>query len=94
MSTTDTGRARYTIDLDPAARERLNELAKTYKLTQGEAIEVLLDLSRTMLDTTVAEAMQRKRTDKLEDRAWKRRVAAKLRQLPPEKLAQVEALAS
>ena len=92
-TTTNPARPRYTIDLSTDARERLNELAKTHKLTQGEVIEVLLsDLEEITEGSKFDLLFKWKRKAKLDARTRARELAAKLRTLPPEALAQVEAL--
>jgi hypothetical protein len=90
MGTTNPARPRYTIDLSAEAREHLNQLAKTHKLTQGEAIEVMLDIIGGL--DNVDHIFAARRQHKLDARTRARELAAKLRTLPPEALAQVEAL--
>lgn len=81
---------RYTIDLDPTARERLHRLAKAYQLTQGEVIEVLVeDIDMPEPDTVFDRLLKSKRQEKLAQRAATRETLAKLKSLPPEEVAAI-----
>ena len=81
---------RYTIDLDPAARDRLHRLAKAYQLTQGEVIEVLVeDIDMPEPDTVFDRLLKSKRQAKLIQRAAAREAMAKLKSLSPDELAAV-----
>ena len=56
----------YTIKTDAEHQRKLSSLAKDYKITQGEVIEVMLD----NLDVeTMSEAFKRRREDKVAIRA-------------------------
>jgi hypothetical protein len=77
---------RYTMNISRGARDRLNELAGQFKITQGEVVEVLL----ARCDTSAhADAFKKARQDKLAVRAQKRAELAELRKLPPDKLHQL-----
>jgi hypothetical protein len=79
---------RYTIDLAPAARTRLAELAKQYKLTQGEVIEVLVLSVRDMEPETLVDNLLRaRRTEKEAERRQARELRERLRKLLPEERA-------
>ncbi|MFK3740942.1 hypothetical protein [Massilia sp. TN1-12] len=81
---------RYTIDLDPAARDRLHRLAKAYQLTQGEVIEVLVeDIDMPEPDTLFDRLFKSKRQAKLAQRAAARETMAKLKSLSPDELADI-----
>jgi hypothetical protein len=85
-----TKTTRYTIDLDPAARDRLHRLAKAYQLTQGEVIEVLVeDIDMPEPDTVFDRLLKSKRLEKLAQRAAARETLAKLKSLPPEEMAAI-----
>lgn len=94
-TTTDAASVRYTIDLDPAARERLSKLAKAYQLTQGEVIEVLVeDIDTPEPDTFLDKMLKSKRQEKVEGRVKKRKLMGVLRKMSPEQLADLEAMAA
>lgn len=81
---------RYTIDMDATARERLHRLAKAYQLTQGEVIEVLVDdIDMPEPDTVFDRLLKGKRQEKVAQRAAARETLAKLKNLPPDKLAAI-----
>jgi len=85
-----TKTTRYTIDLDPVARDRLHRLAKAYQLTQGEVIEVLVeDIDMPEPDTLFDRLLKSKRQEKLAQRAAARETLAKLKNLPPDELAAI-----
>jgi predicted GIY-YIG superfamily endonuclease len=86
-----TETVRYTIDIDPTAREELAAMATQYKLTQGEVIEVMLAFVRQA--DQMAPAMQTKREAKVADREKRRKLMATLRNMSPEQLAELNAIA-
>lgn len=90
MSTTQ--KTRYSIDMDDEHREKLATLAKRYKITQGEAIEVMLDFVEHA--DQIAPAMMARREAKLAARKEAKAarepakaLAKELLTLSPEQLA-------
>lgn len=88
---------RFSVDMDATAHGALSELAKGYKITQGEAIEVILafvsnlpQVERAALDT----AFKAKRTAKVAARKPKQELLAAFRKLSPEAQARVVAAAA
>lgn len=51
-NTEDAKRLRFSIDLDDEHRATLTAIAKSYKITQGEVIEALLDQAATEVITS------------------------------------------
>lgn len=76
-------RLRYTIDIDPEHRARLSEIAKEFKLTQGEVIAALLD---NMDLGALMNHLQARRQEKVAQRAAQKKIYQKLKELSPEQL--------
>jgi hypothetical protein len=83
------GMVRHTVVFTAAHKEKLRLIAKQHGVTQGEAVEVLLD---GMDSEALAELFKAKRAGKTDGRTAKTDLAKKLKGLPPEKLAQIQAI--
>lgn len=85
-STTLDARTRFSIDLNERHRDALAAIAKSYKITQGEVIEVLLDRADTTGDHLLGAALMAKRTSKVARRAPKKELYKQFKNLTPEQL--------
>lgn len=56
----DKGCVRYTMILSKESKDRLKQLAKTYKITHGEALEVILASDLSFLDKEFKAARENK----------------------------------
>ena len=81
-------RTRYTIDVTHPAREALSEMAKFYRITQGEVIEVLME--RASLDNGLGAALVAKREAKVLARNPKKAILDRLKNLSADQLAELE----
>jgi len=84
----EKGMSRYTLILSEAHREKLKKVAKTYNITQGEVVEVLLDQMNLGL---LGGHLEAKRKSKTSDRVSQRTVIEELKGLTPEQLMAVKA---
>jgi hypothetical protein len=87
MSNTDK-RNRFSIDLPPDWQAYLAQTAKTYKLTQGEIVEILL--ANLHKCASIEQAFMARRDQKTSERRSKSSTIAEFKQLTPEQ--QVKAL--
>lgn len=78
-------RQRFSIELGDDHRDVLAGTAKTYKVTQGEVIEVLLD--RMTHDNGLCAALAAKREEKVAARRPKKDLMDQLKNLTPAQLA-------
>lgn len=87
-------KTRFSVDLDADHQRKLAEIAKNYKLNQGEVIEVMLD----NLDlSTLSEAFKCRRDEKVAMRAAAKSLSdkptldllTKIKELTPEKRAEL-----
>jgi hypothetical protein len=71
---------RFTVVINAEAQERLAELAKHFKLSQGQVLEVLID----QVDlATLAHAFKARREEKVQTRATRRALRNTLETLTP-----------
>lgn len=80
--------SRYTLILSETHKEKLKKVAKTYSITQGEVVEVLLDQMNLGL---LGGHLEAKRKTKTSDRVSQRSVIEQLKGLTPEQLKAAEA---
>ncbi|MDR9847040.1 hypothetical protein [Herbaspirillum huttiense] len=84
-------KSRYTIEISPEHQAKLAATAKQHKLSQGEVIEVLLELiDPAVHDPALAKRREEKvveRTAKRAAEAPKKEVLAKFKSLSPEQQA-------
>lgn len=80
--------SRYTIVMSDGHKEKLKKVAKTYGITQGDVVEVLLDQMNLGL---LGGHLEAKRKVKTSDRVSQRAVIEQLKGLTPEQLKAVEA---
>lgn len=82
---TPDARTRFSIDLDDNHRSSLNLIAKTFKITQGEVIEVMLDQMGTPTGE-LAAAFTARRDAKVARRAPKKELYKQFKNLSAEQL--------
>jgi len=80
--------ARYTMVLSEPHKDKLKKVSKTYGISQGEVVEVLLDQMNLGL---LGGHFEAKRKSKTSDRISQRAVIEQLKGLTPEQLKAVEA---
>lgn len=86
---TEKERVRFSIDMPADYQAKLAELAKRFKITQGEAVQVMLDQIRLLPEAPFVA----KREEKVAARQPRKDLYKKLKSLSPEQLAAIEALA-
>ena len=84
----EKGMTRYTMILSKTHKEKIENVAKTYGITQGNVVEVLLDQMNVSLLGTHFET---KRGAKSSRQGAKGAIVAKLKDMTPEQLKKVEA---
>ncbi len=84
----EKGMARYTMILGPAHKDKIENVAKTYGISQGNVIEVLLD---QMDESLLGSYFEAKKTVKGTRQGAKGAIVAKLKGLTPEQLRAAEA---
>jgi len=90
--TTEENIARFTITTSKRHQRALAELAKSFKISQGEVVEVFLDNANM---DEFATHFTRKRDEKVDMRAGAdKALLSKLKKLTPEQLAMVEKMAA
>jgi len=90
--TTEENIARFTITVSKPHQRTLAELAKQYKISQGEVVEVFLD-SADMEE--FATYFTRKRDEKVDMRAGAdKALLSKLKKLTPAQLAMIEKMSA
>lgn len=90
----EKGMVRYTMILPKAYKEKIEQIAKAFKITQGEVVEVLLDQSDINPSGAFDAAFVEKRASKATKKSSKRGIIADMKNLSPEDLAVVaEAIA-
>lgn len=85
----EKGMARQMVIMSQESKATLKDVAKTYRLSQGELIDVLLE--NAVWDSLTTQ-MEAKRNEKVSSRVKKVSMAKKLEGLTPEQLAAVEAI--
>ncbi len=85
------GMVRHVVILTEAHKTKLKQLAKTYNITQGEVVEVLLDLEPQDRHGW-SVWFEAKRDAKHEGKTTKTDLAKKVREASPETLAAIQAL--
>jgi hypothetical protein len=80
---------RYTVILDKAAQGRLSTIAKQFKISQGQVLEVLIDKADLKALTPELNA---RREAKTSTRTTKSALIEKLATLTPEQKAYLESL--
>lgn len=83
----DKGKLRYTVITTEQHREKLNKIAKTYRISQGDVIEVLLDQANLGL---LGHHFDAKRESKSDGKLTKTELMKKMKGLTPEQLAAIE----
>lgn len=83
----EKGMVRYTMILPKVHKDKIETVAKTYKITQGEVIEVLLDQMSVSLLGTHFEA---KKESKGSNKSSKRSVIEAMKGLTKQQLLEVE----
>ena len=79
----DRGQVRYSLIISQEHKQRLLEISETYGITQGEAIEVMLDkLNQNVLDAFKLKSA----SDTIEK---DKKVAELLKKLTPEQIEQL-----
>jgi len=78
-------RQRFSIELGDEHRRQLAGYAKSYKLSQGEVLEVLLD--RMTLDNELGVALTARREQKVAARSPKKELYQQLKNLTPAQIA-------
>lgn len=81
------GEVRHMIVMKMSVREKIKNLAKAYRVQQGDVIDVVIE---NMDLTKVGPALEARREVKAKPK--KTEIAKKIRGLSPEKLAQIEAI--
>jgi hypothetical protein len=84
---------RFTIIVTKEHRVKLNKFAKSYKITQGEVVEVLLDYLERNEDL-LRSHFEAKREVKVDGRGKKSELFDRFKKLTPEQIALLEKLAA
>lgn len=84
----EKGITRYTLILPQLHKIKIETIAKTYKISQGAVIEVLLD---NMDVEKLTSAFEAKNEDKGSRKGSKRQIIEKMKDLKPEQLAEIAA---
>jgi hypothetical protein len=95
MEVVNPDQTRFTFTITKKHRDKMCEYAKTYKITQGETIEVLLDFAeKNMLEGSAnfAALFRAKREAKIGGRGKKSELFDKFKKLTPEQIAILEKL--
>ena len=85
----EKGKVRYTLILDEKAKDKLLNVAKTYRITQGEVLEVLLNQLNLGL---MGQHFEAKRLAKDDGKTSKTELSKMMRDATPEQLAAIQAI--
>lgn len=80
------GMVRYTVILTPAKRDKFKEIASAQGLTQPELLEAMIDSFDPKHSASAIEAIKARKGTSAS------KIAKKLKDLSPEKLAEIEKL--
>ena len=80
------GMVRYTVILAPAKRDRFKEIAAEQGLTQPELLEAMIDSFDAARSAPAIDAIKARKGASVS------KIAKKLKDLSPEKLAEIEKL--
>jgi hypothetical protein len=83
--------SRYTVSVDKEHQAKLANFAKQGKVSQGDVIEILLDLCDVMTVTSAMEAV-RERNKKSDGRGVAGAMAKKIAALSPEQRRVIDAM--
>jgi len=84
----DKGLTRYMMVLPQIQKDKIEKVAKSFKISQGAVLEVLLDnMDLNALDQFFAAKREAKNSNK----GSKRQIIEKMKGLKPEQLAEIEA---
>jgi hypothetical protein len=86
----EKGMVRYTMIIPKTSKEKLEEIAKSYKITQGEVVEVLIDQAESEGSASLGAAFIAKKSSKVKVKSSKRGIIEEMKGLTPAQLAQVQ----
>lgn len=87
----EKGMIRQMIILPEAARDHLKAVAKQFKLTQGEVVEVLLAVAPEIM-ADLEDHFEAKRANRKDGRTTKAELVKSMKGLTPEQIVAIQAI--